>query len=207
MQSASNEASATNPGGKARTPIIAGTICGVVIGLAWLIATVWYFMRRRKRQSNVDLINTETKPYNSPPVGYGPSSAGPGWEAQSLMQQNHQPWANDPAFTEAYARSHTNQTYPMSMNPPSSVGGGGSGGPDSPVGSPLAHGVTTSGTIHHQPLATLTHEGETDSRVHEIVPPPNLKGRSPQVQHTGFRGNMTEDELRMSRMQVPDRAQ
>ncbi|KAF8749717.1 hypothetical protein RHS01_09902 [Rhizoctonia solani] len=176
LQSSASEASESNPGGKAKTPIIAGTVCGVVIGLAWIIAAVWWFMRRRKRSEGVDLLNTEAKAYDVPPAGYGPASSGPGWDGQSSVP-NNQPWANDPAYTGSYYQNPPSQTtYPMSMYPPSSVSGSGGG-------------------------------DEADPRVHQMVPPPDPKGRAVLVVDTGSRGNMTEDELRASRMVVPERAQ
>ncbi|KAJ1300306.1 hypothetical protein OPQ81_005128 [Rhizoctonia solani] len=204
QSSSSNEASASNPSGKAKTPIIAGTVCGVVVGLAWIIAAVWWFMKRRRSNDSVDLLNAEAKAYDVPPVGYGPASSGPGWDGQSSLQTNR-PWANDPAFMATYTQqtpSHT--TYPMSMHPPSSVSGSGGG---SSTGATSAYGGAARPEVHHQPLSTLTQEDETDPRVHEMVPPPDPKGRAPVVIHTGHRGDMTEDELRASRMQVPERAQ
>ncbi|CAE7145151.1 unnamed protein product [Rhizoctonia solani] len=200
LQSTSpNEASQSNPGGKAKTPIIAGTVCGVVIVLAWAIAAVWWFMKRRKRRNDsADLLNAEAKAYDAPPVGYGPASSGPGWDGQSTAQTN-QPWANDPAYTASYQQAPSQSTYPMSMYPPSSVSGSG--------GAPSAYGGAARPEMTHQPLSTLTQEDDTDPRVHEMVPPPDPKGRAPVVVETGHRGDMTEDELRTSRMHVPERAQ
>ncbi|QRW23881.1 hypothetical protein RhiXN_10205 [Rhizoctonia solani] len=206
LQSSASEASESNPGGKAKTPIIAGTVCGVVIGLAWIIAAVWWFMRRRKRGEGVDLLNTEAKAYDVPPAGYGPASSGPGWDGQSSVP-NNQPWANDPAYTGSYYQNPPSQTtYPMSMYPPSSVSGSGGGG-ESSTGAASAYGGTGRPEMHHQALSTLTQEDEADPRVHQMVPPPDPKGRAVLVVDTGSRGNMTEDELRASRMVVPERAQ
>ncbi|CAE6437706.1 unnamed protein product [Rhizoctonia solani] len=204
QSSATNEASQSNPGGHAKTPIIAGTVCGVVIGLAWIIAAVWWFMKRRKRRADgADLLNAESKPYDAPPVGYGPASSGPGWDGQSSMAQTNQPWANDPAYTATY-QTQSQTTYPMSMYPPSSVSGSGNGS----TGAPSAYGgAAVRPDMPHQQLSTLTQEDETDPRVHEMVPPPDPKGRAPLVVNTGHRGDMTEDELRTARMQVPERAQ
>ncbi|KAH7916545.1 hypothetical protein BJ138DRAFT_1096984 [Hygrophoropsis aurantiaca] len=42
--------SASLNGHKAMTPILAGSICGGVIGLAWIIGLVWYLLRRHKRR-------------------------------------------------------------------------------------------------------------------------------------------------------------
>ncbi|KAG8688164.1 hypothetical protein FRC11_005954 [Ceratobasidium sp. 423] len=206
LQSSSpNEASLSNPGGKARTPIIAGTVCGVVVGLAWIIAAVWWFMRRRNRRNRgADLLNAEAKAYDVPPAGYGPSaSSGPGWDGQSSVQ-THQPWANDPAYMATYSSQPPSQAaYPMSMYPPSSVSGSGGG---SSTGAP-AYRSAARPELQHQPLSTLTQEDETDPRVHEMIAPPDPKGRAPLVVDTGHRGDMTEDELRTSRMRVPERAQ
>ena len=200
VQSSSSEASQDNPGGKAKTPIIAGTICGVVIGAAWLIALVWWLMRRRKRNSEpADLLGAEAKPYDAPPAGYG-ASGGPGWNTQ---QQQNQPWANDPAYTASFTQTQTQSAYPMSMYPPSSVSGSGGG---SSSGAPSSYGGPTRPSVNHQPLSTLTQADEPDT-VTEMVPPPNPKARPPQVQATGTRGEMTEEELRVSRMQVPERPQ
>ncbi|CUA72036.1 hypothetical protein RSOLAG22IIIB_10001 [Rhizoctonia solani] len=206
LQSASaDEASLSNPGGKAKTPIIAGTVCGVVIGLAWIIAAVWWFMRRRKRrQDGADLLNAEAKGFDVPPAGYGPASGGPGWDGQSSAP-THQPWSNDPAYTATFQQPQSQSTYPMSMYPPSSISG--SGGASS-AGAPSAYGAAVARPeMPHQPLSTLTQEDETDPRVHEMVLPPNPKGRAPLVVETGHRGEMTEDDLRATRMQVPERAQ
>ncbi|KAJ8509071.1 hypothetical protein ONZ45_g8740 [Pleurotus djamor] len=46
--SASEEASLH--GQKAKTPIIAGSICGGVMGLAWIIGFTIYFMKRNRRK-------------------------------------------------------------------------------------------------------------------------------------------------------------
>lgn len=35
---------------KAKTPIIAGSVCGGVLGLAWIIGFTIYFMKRHKRK-------------------------------------------------------------------------------------------------------------------------------------------------------------
>ncbi|QRV82730.1 transmembrane protein [Ceratobasidium sp. AG-Ba] len=215
IQSSSSEASQSNPDGKALTPIIAGTVCGVVIGLAWIIAAVWWFMKRRKRRNEgADLLNPEAKPY-VPPAGYGPASGGPGWSdsgTQANSMARDQPWANDPAYM-GYAHSNSQSgtgTYPMSMYPPSSVSG--SQGPGSSSGGGSAYGGA-GGTGHtrpstqHQPLSGLTQASESDVRVNEMVPPPNVKGRPVTAPSTGTRGNMTDDELRESRMRVPERPQ
>ncbi|CAE6436439.1 unnamed protein product [Rhizoctonia solani] len=204
LQSASaDEASQSNPGGKAKTPIIAGTICAVVVGLAWLIAAVWWLMKRRRRHDGVDLLNAEAKAYDPPPAGYGPSSSGPGWDGQSSAPTN-QPWSNDPAYTGSFQQAPSQSTYPMSMYPPSSVSGS---GPGSSTGASSAYGGAIRPGMTHQPLSALTQEDETDPGVHEMVPPPNPKGQPPLVGQTGNRGDMTEDELRSARMQVPERAQ
>ncbi|KAF8715251.1 hypothetical protein RHS03_00034, partial [Rhizoctonia solani] len=206
LQSSASEASESNSGGKGKTPIIAGTVCGVVIGLALIIAAVWWFMRRRKRNEGVDLLNTETRAYDVPPAGYGPASSGPGWDGQSSVP-NNQPWANDLAYTGSYPQNPPSQTtYPMGMYSPSSVSGSG-GGDGSSAGAASAYGGTGRPEMHHQALSTLTQEDEADPRVHQMVPPPDPKGRAALVVDTGSRGNMTEDELRASRMVVPERAQ
>ncbi|KAG9074396.1 hypothetical protein FS749_014056 [Ceratobasidium sp. UAMH 11750] len=204
------DASASNPSGTAKTPIIAGVVCGVVIGLAWLIAAVWWFMRRRKRRSDsADLLNQESKPYEVPPVGYGPASGGPGWNDSSTAGRD-QPWPNDPAYTGAFSQSDPRRSgsYPMGSYPLSSVSG--SQGPGSSSGSGSAYGGATSPgrpSAQHQPLSTLTQASESDVHVNQMVPPPNVKGRPAVVASTGSRGDLTEDELRETRMRVPERPQ
>ncbi|KAH7924252.1 hypothetical protein BV22DRAFT_972870, partial [Leucogyrophana mollusca] len=37
-------------GHKALTPVLAGSICGGVIGIAWIVGLIWYLVRRRKRR-------------------------------------------------------------------------------------------------------------------------------------------------------------
>ncbi|KAF8598670.1 hypothetical protein BDV93DRAFT_478274 [Ceratobasidium sp. AG-I] len=240
VQSKSSEASQANPGGKAKTPIIAGVTCGVIIVAAWAIAAVWYFMKRRKNRSQgADIITAEAKPYEVPPAGYGPASGGPGWDGHSLRAQ--EPWANDPAFIGGASFSPTNTntntgtgiatnghmpnqalsnggtgsgSYPMSMYPPSSVSGS---GPGSSTGAPSSYGaptstygaptMTTRPSMQHQPLSSLTQASESDAHVNEMAQPPNIKGRAPVVQQTGPRGELTEEQLRQSRMMVPERPQ
>ncbi|KAG9080906.1 hypothetical protein FRC06_006006 [Ceratobasidium sp. 370] len=204
-----SDASTSNPGGKAKTPIIAGVICAVVIGLAWLIAAVWWLMRRKKRRSeSADLLNQESKPYDVPPVGYGPASGGPGWNDTSTMGRD-QPWPNDPAYTGAYNQLPSQPgSYPMSMYPPSSVSG--SQGLGSSSGGGSAYGGATAlsrPSAQHQPLSSLTQASESDVHVNQMVPPPNAKGRPVVVESAGGRGDMTEDELRVTRMRVPERPQ
>ncbi|KAG8729331.1 hypothetical protein FRC10_004062, partial [Ceratobasidium sp. 414] len=202
-------ASASNPGGQAKTPIIAGTICGVVIGLAWLIAAVWWFMRRKKRRSeSADLLNHESKPYHVPPAGYGPASGGPGWNDTSTMGRD-QPWPNDPAFTGAYTQSNSQSgSYPMSAYPPSSVGGSQGAGSSSGAGSAYGGAAGPARpSAQHQPLSSLTQASESDVHVNQMVPPPNHKGRPVVARSTGGRGGLTEDELRETRMRVPERPQ
>ncbi|KAG9087848.1 hypothetical protein FS749_002606, partial [Ceratobasidium sp. UAMH 11750] len=87
--------SAFNPDGKTKGPIIAGVVCGVAMGLAWLTAAVWWFMRRRKRGSeSADSSSQESKPDEVSPVGYGPVSGGPGWNDTSTGGQGRL-WPNN----------------------------------------------------------------------------------------------------------------
>lgn len=208
LQSSSSSASQSNPNGKALTPIIAGTVCGVVIGLAWLIAAVWWFVRRRKKMSGgADLLNPEDKSY-VPPAGYGPAGGGPGWSdatnpASSMGRD--QSWANDPAYIGYTHSNPQSGPHSLSTYPPSSVSD--SQGPGSSSGAGSATGAPTRPSTRHQPLSSITQLSESDSRVHEMVPPPNIKGRPVAVVSTGTRGDMTEDELRENRMRVPERPQ
>ncbi|EGO25673.1 hypothetical protein SERLADRAFT_388028, partial [Serpula lacrymans var. lacrymans S7.9] len=43
--------SASLKGHKAKTPIIAGSICGTLLGIAWIIGFTAYFITRRKRKA------------------------------------------------------------------------------------------------------------------------------------------------------------
>ncbi|KAG2342470.1 hypothetical protein BDR05DRAFT_346857 [Suillus weaverae] len=43
----SSEAASLN-GHKALTPIIAGSVCGGVLVIAWIVGLVWYLLKRRK---------------------------------------------------------------------------------------------------------------------------------------------------------------
>ncbi|OAX37396.1 hypothetical protein K503DRAFT_693418, partial [Rhizopogon vinicolor AM-OR11-026] len=51
---------------KALTPILAGSICGGVLGIAWIVALVWYFLKRRKGRDAPKQIN-QTERYIIPP--------------------------------------------------------------------------------------------------------------------------------------------
>jgi len=47
----SSSEAASLQGHKAMTPIIAGSVCGGVLGIAWIIGFIVYFMKKRKRRA------------------------------------------------------------------------------------------------------------------------------------------------------------
>ncbi|KAG0698139.1 hypothetical protein DFH29DRAFT_1003109 [Suillus ampliporus] len=63
----SSEAASLN-GHKALTPIIAGSVCGGVLGVAWIVGFIWYLLKRRKRRNlNPPEGTVETERYIIPP--------------------------------------------------------------------------------------------------------------------------------------------
>jgi hypothetical protein len=62
-------ASSANPRGTAKTPIIAGALSGACIAIAWMVAIVWFCLRRRKLSARIGHILVEessTNPFNTP---------------------------------------------------------------------------------------------------------------------------------------------
>ncbi|KAG2742074.1 hypothetical protein P692DRAFT_20839685 [Suillus brevipes Sb2] len=63
----SSEAASLN-GHKALTPIIAGSVCGGVLVIAWIVGLVWYLLKRRKSKDwNPPAENNEMEQYIIPP--------------------------------------------------------------------------------------------------------------------------------------------
>ncbi|KAJ8595670.1 hypothetical protein M405DRAFT_929343 [Rhizopogon salebrosus TDB-379] len=62
----SSEAASLN-GHKALTPILAGSICGGVLALAWIAALVWYLLKRRRKGRNSPKDTNQTERYIIPP--------------------------------------------------------------------------------------------------------------------------------------------
>jgi len=62
----SSEAASLN-GNKALTPILAGSICGGILVLAWLAALVWYFVKRRRKGRDSPKDTHQTERYIIPP--------------------------------------------------------------------------------------------------------------------------------------------
>lgn len=67
----SSEAASLN-GHKALTPIIAGSVCGGVLVIAWIVGLVWYLLKRRKSKdwnppAENNEENNETEQYIIPP--------------------------------------------------------------------------------------------------------------------------------------------
>ena len=51
---------------KALTPILAGSICGGVLAIAWIAALVWYLLRRRRKGPDAPKETGQTEPYIIP---------------------------------------------------------------------------------------------------------------------------------------------
>lgn len=63
----SSEAASLN-GHKALTPIIAGSVCGGLLAIAWIVGLVWYLLKRRKSKDRNPLRETnEMEQYIIPP--------------------------------------------------------------------------------------------------------------------------------------------
>ncbi|KAG1865805.1 hypothetical protein DFJ58DRAFT_152178 [Suillus subalutaceus] len=63
----SSEVASLN-GHKALTPIIAGSVCGGVLGIAWIVGLIWYLLKRRKSKNrNSPEETNEMEPYIIPP--------------------------------------------------------------------------------------------------------------------------------------------
>ncbi|KAG8699113.1 hypothetical protein FRC09_006831 [Ceratobasidium sp. 395] len=171
-----------NPSAKGgNTPIIVGVVCGVLAVLALAAVSIWYLMRRRKsRSESVDLINDEPKPYTAgPPDGYGPSGGGPGWNGVNTLQRS-KPWPN---MTQSSAYTHP-KTNDLSTY----------------------HGATRLISPYEQ-YTNYSEASASDAHVHVTVLPSYPKGRAPVIQNAEGRGARSDDELRETRMRVPDRPQ
>lgn len=63
----SSEAASLN-GHKALTPIIAGSVCGGVLAIAWIVGLIWYLLKRRKpKDFDPPKETNETERYIIPP--------------------------------------------------------------------------------------------------------------------------------------------
>ncbi|KAG2153729.1 uncharacterized protein EDB93DRAFT_1102538 [Suillus bovinus] len=63
----SSEAASLN-GHKALTPIIAGSVCGGVLVIAWTVYLIWYLLKRRKTEDrNPPKESNEVEQYIMPP--------------------------------------------------------------------------------------------------------------------------------------------
>ncbi|KAG1862859.1 uncharacterized protein F5891DRAFT_1013662 [Suillus fuscotomentosus] len=63
----SSEAASLN-GNKALTPIIAGSVCGGVLAIAWIVGLIWFLLKRRKSKNrNPPKETNEMEPYIIPP--------------------------------------------------------------------------------------------------------------------------------------------
>jgi len=58
--------SASLKGHKAKTPIIAGSICGALLGIAWIIGLTVYFITRRKRKAREARVAAGLEPPKEP---------------------------------------------------------------------------------------------------------------------------------------------
>lgn len=55
-------------GNKALTPIIAGSVCGGVLAIAWIAGLIWFLLKRRKSKNrNPPKETNEIEPYIIPP--------------------------------------------------------------------------------------------------------------------------------------------
>ncbi|KAF4598251.1 hypothetical protein EYR38_006647 [Pleurotus pulmonarius] len=59
-------------GHKAKTPILAGSICGGVMGLAWIIGFTYYFIKRARRKKRKAAIRAGLIPPPEPKVSEEP---------------------------------------------------------------------------------------------------------------------------------------
>ncbi|QRV96715.1 transmembrane protein [Ceratobasidium sp. AG-Ba] len=199
-----------NPKGVALTPIVAGTVCGVVVGLAcFIVALSWFITRRKKRNEaagSLNLVNAELKPYVLP-LGYGPASGGPGWvnvtSPADLTTRGQSAWTNS---AQSNSKSGT-ATHTPSVHPPNSAGE--SHGPG-----PYEGGEMHISELAHTPLSaqrqlpsSLNQVSEPYAHTNGRASLSNNKERPAVAPSTSTRGLMTDDDLRESRMRVPERPQ
>lgn len=52
---------------KALTPIIAGSVCGGLLAVAWIVALVWYLLRRRRKGQDPPKETSQPEIYIIPP--------------------------------------------------------------------------------------------------------------------------------------------
>ncbi|QRV82729.1 transmembrane protein [Ceratobasidium sp. AG-Ba] len=197
-----------NPSGKPLTPVLAGTICGVVVGLAWIIVVVSWFLKRRKRKNGVaeavDLLDAEVKPYLLPP-GYGPTSDGPGWvDITADSTATGQSTCTNPA--QSNSKSGT-ATHKQSEHPPNSAGESHGSGPSGGGEMHISEVAHTPLSAQRQLPSSLNQVSEPYAHTNERASLSNNKERPAVAPSTSTRGLMTDNELRESRMTVPERPQ
>jgi len=223
--SISAPASSSNPRGTAKTPVIAGTISGVCIAIAWTIALIWFWLRRKKRRARTgNLLDDGPDAYIIPPdPAVLNGVAQPGEYRQTSDSNNNMsmgPVSSKRAAAERQAQDRNRYTnysdqptsgYTSSHAPLSSASGSRSEYPSSP------EAQNFNAIAEHRERRTPTVPQSVSYTGSEKSGDPENRSDPQPAPASGGSGSGSDarlpipperqQELAASRMRIPDRPQ